>query len=155
MIKIRNMKNNDIKLVKDIEATVYKYNSPDINFEKELNNQFANYIVAEQDEQKNKSLIIGFAGIWIFKDEIHIAQIAIHSDWQRTGIGCQLLNKIYEITRSTDNKKILLEVHENNQAAIEFYLKNKFIITGKKQKYYQNITGNNDAVKMEKLLLCT
>jgi ribosomal protein S18 acetylase RimI-like enzyme len=48
----------------------------------------------------------------------------------------------------------LLEVHENNQAAIEFYLNNKFTITGKKQKYYQNLTGNNDAVTMEKLLLC-
>ena len=154
MIKIRNMKNNDIKSVKDIESTAFKYNFPDINFEKELSNQFAKYIVAEQDEQKNKSSIIGFAGIWIFKDEIHIAQIAIHLDWQRTGIGCQLLDKIYEIAKSTNNTRILLEVHENNQAAIEFYLNNKFTITGKKQKYYQNITGNNDAVTMEKLLLC-
>jgi len=148
------MKNIDIKLVKEIESTSFKYNSPDINFEKELNNQFAKYIVAEDVQQSGQSSIIGFAGIWIFKDEIHIAQIAIYPDWQRIGIGWQLLNKIYQIANSIGNKKIYLEVHEDNEEAIKFYLKNKFNITGKKHKYYQNITGNNDAVTMEKLLLC-
>ena len=66
-------------------------------------------------------------------------------------IGFIHYSRIYEcleIQNNKDAKKILLEVNENNEEAIKFYQKHKFVEINRRPKYYQN----GDAIIMERVL---
>ena len=146
-ISIRDMQINDIMHAKEIEKLAYLYNKPEINFYDELRNSYACYFVAIK-----KQKMIGFAGIWIFPDEAHIAQIAVLPLMQKKKVGSLLLNKCTELAKEYKINKLHLEVHENNDSAITFYKKDGFIIIDKKRDYYKNKSNTNNALIMEKKL---
>jgi ribosomal-protein-alanine N-acetyltransferase len=147
LIKIREMKHKDIPCVQFIEKKAFVHNFPNINFDSELQNAFACYLIAI--EQKK---IIGFSGIWLFPTEAHIAQIAVLPIKQRKKVGALLLEACLELAKKSLLKKIFLEVHEENHIAINFYKKNNFVITNSKTNYYRNNTKSRSAYIMEKLI---
>ena len=146
-IKIRAMEKKDIPFAQNIEKEAFVHNAPNINFALELKNAFAFYFIAK--EQKK---IIGFSGIWLFHDEAHIAQIAVFPTKQRNKVGGLLLEACVELARQSFFKKIYLEVHEDNHAAINFYKKNNFIIIKTKANYYKYNEKLKSAHIMEKLI---
>lgn len=66
--------------------------------------------------------------------------------WRNNGYASALLDNL--IQNNKDAKKILLEVNENNEEAIKFYQKHKFVEINRRPKYYQN----GDAIIMERVL---
>jgi len=146
-IKIRAMEKKDIPFAQNIEKEAFVHNAPNINFTLELKNAFAFYFIAK--EQKT---IIGFSGIWLFHDEAHIAQIAVLPTKQRNKVGGFLLEACLELARQSCFKKIYLEVHEDNHAAINFYKKNNFTIIKTKANYYKYNEKLKSAHIMEKLI---
>ena len=70
-------------------------------------------------------------------DEIHIFNIAIEPEFQRSGVGGRLLKKTLE-TFSGLISVVYLEVRISNRAAIAFYEKWGFRGTGMRKGYYRD-----------------
>ncbi len=79
-----------------------------------------------------------------YKYEAEILNFAVALDYQKQGIGKELLR--YAIKEITP-EKIWLEVRKSNINAIEFYTKQSFQIVGKRKHYYLNPT--EDALLMK------
>lgn len=77
-------------------------------------------------------------------DECEILTFVISSDAQRRGLGTAVLSELYNRLRSNKVSQIFIEVAEDNQQAINFYLKHGFHYRGKRPHYYSR--PNNKSV---------
>ena len=142
MIKIENMTLEDFENIKEnLQNDFDDFWTPSI-LESELKNEKTKYIVA-----KNENEILGFAGIWIFPDDVEITNIVTKKTERKKGIGCLLLEKLIEMAKKTNRNNISLEVNENNVIAKYLYEKYGFEIVGVRKKYYH---GKEDAIIMTK-----
>lgn len=90
--------------------------------------------------------IIGYCIVWKIFGEFHIANIAIHPNYQGNGYGTYFLT---EIMKENDGLEYaILEVRETNHTAIHIYEKLGFVKISKRFSYYSN--GEN-ALVMRKL----
>ena len=110
-------------------------------FEEELKSKLAVYYIAMDGEK-----LIGYAGMWRILDEGHITNIAVASNYRRTGVGQALLDKIIKEAEKLKISTLLLEVRASNNAARRFYEKNGFIEVGLRRGYY--VDNNEDAILM-------
>ncbi len=93
-------------------------------------------LVYVQDQQ-----VVGFIHYQELYDTIDLLNIVVNPLYRRQKIGHKLLNKIIIL-----NKKIILEVRNNNESAINFYEEHGFEVIHKREKYY----GDDDAFIMER-----
>lgn len=84
---------------------------------KQLYDIGAGFLVAEDD-----GYVVGYVLFWIkYENEGHIISLAVDKDYQRKQAGTKLLLKAINVLSLFKINKILLEVNENNEGAIEFY----------------------------------
>ena len=76
--------------------------------------------------------------------------IGVDPRFRRNKIGNALLEEFVDFCASENMKKIYLEVRESNKTAIQFYLKNNFVVLSKRKNFYTNPT--EDAILMIKEL---
>ena len=69
-------------------------------------------------------------------DYIEIYRIGVLADYRRNGLASQLLDVTAETTT-----RIILEVEENNHAALAFYLSQGFVVTSQRKDYYATGTA--------------
>ncbi|PCI49319.1 MAG: ribosomal-protein-alanine acetyltransferase [Alphaproteobacteria bacterium] len=81
-------------------------------------------------------------------DEVEILTICILPGYRARGMASQLLREFYGKIKG--GKRILLEVNENNAAAIILYEKNGFETVGRRKDYY----GGQGGRKQDALILC-
>ena len=65
--------------------------------------------------------IVGYVGFWKIIDEAHITNVAIHSDYRRSGYGRALINALLNKARELGIIAATLEVRVSNLAAISLY----------------------------------
>ncbi len=106
----------------------------------ELENTNSKYIIARLDNQ-----IVGFAGIWISVDDIHITNIAVKKSYRNNGIGSILLENLIIMSKKLNKSSLTLEVNTKNIYAQKLYLKFGFKNLGIRKKYYN---GTEDAYIM-------
>lgn len=87
--------------------------------------------------------LIGFIHIQDLIDEIDIINIIISEENRRKGYASKLIEYVINYA---NNKKIILEVSDQNINAINLYKKYNFIEINKRKGYYNGI----DAIIMEK-----
>lgn len=107
----------------------------------ELNNKNVCFLTA-----KDNLKVVGYIGLYIYIDEGEILNFVVDKAYQRQMIGTTLLKKVIDTYQL---KKITLEVRENNQKGINFYLKNNFKPINIRKHYYQN--GDNAIVMMKEI----
>jgi ribosomal-protein-alanine acetyltransferase len=73
-----------------------------------------------------------------FESEIY--NIAVREDYRKQNIGTLLLAGLIENTGPRKLRRTFLEVRESNAAAIGFYFKNGFEITGRRRCFYADPT---------------
>ena len=88
---------------------------------------------------------MGYFFAHIFKDEVHILNIAIDVPFQHQGLGKQLLDKIMK--KYLKEADVFLEVKRTNFPAINLYLAFGFEEIDIRQGYY---TDGQDAVIMSR-----
>lgn len=142
-MKLRLMKQEDIPQVTEIDREAFPTLWPPANYERELKNGLAHYIVA-CDEEGN--YIMGFAGLWMLVDEAHITNIAVREKHRRQGIGEALLIAIIELAIKLGAHLITLEVRASNAEAQKLYAKYGFVRVGLRRGYYTD--NREDAVLM-------
>jgi ribosomal-protein-alanine N-acetyltransferase len=141
-IIIRKAQFTDIDSVLRIEQESINSWSYD-QFVQELNNNFAIFLVAEND-----NTIIAYAVAWKVADEIQINSISVTKSFRKQGIGSKLLSAVIINDSDKPYTHAILDVRSKNIDAINFYTDNGFIKTGIRKNYYKD----DDAVLMEKIL---
>ena len=92
-------------------------------------------------------------GICVFQKifcNAELTYLSIHPTFKRKGLGKKLLKEIFKQCESFAVEKILLEVSENNLAALNFYHSLGFETVGVRKKYYKD--GSNAILQEKKLL---
>ena len=79
-----------------------------------------------------------------------IYKIFIRDNDKRKGYATDLLNKVIEIAKRYNSKKIMIEVRSKNINAINFYKKNGFEQISIRKDYYKNPV--DDALIFERSL---
>ena len=77
--------------------------------------------------------IDGYAGLAVIGDETEVHTIGVRPDRQGAGIGRQLLRQLLSVA---GERRVLLEVRTDNDAAIALYASEGFIRLGIRRRYY-------------------
>ena len=86
--------------------------------------------------------VIGYIIFWIKNGrEGHIISIAVDKNYRRLGVGSKLLSRAINVLSLLEIDKVMLEVNENNNSAVEFYKSFKFRIDRIVPNYYENQDG--------------
>lgn len=94
----------------------------------------------------DRQYVVGFASIWVMADEAHLTNIAVRKQYQRQGIGEQLLISIIDLAAELKADFITLEVRISNTAAQSLYSKYGFTQVSVRRGYYTN--NREDALLM-------
>jgi ribosomal-protein-alanine N-acetyltransferase len=143
-VNIRLMKQEDVPQVTEIDREAFPTLWPPANYERELKNGLAHYIVACDEGEGH--YIMGFAGLWMLVDEAHITNIAVREKHRRQGIGEALLIAVIELAIELGAHLITLEVRASNAEAQKLYAKYGFVRVGLRHGYYTD--NREDAVLM-------
>ena len=122
-----------------------------INLGLKLNTNYSNlYDYESLNSGVNKTYIIldnnnviGFIHIQDLIDEVDIIDIVIDEEYRRKGYGKSLINYIFDFYK---DKKVILEVSADNEAAVNLYKSLDFNVINIRKGYY----NGKDALVMEK-----
>jgi ribosomal-protein-alanine N-acetyltransferase len=96
---------------------------------------------------RDPRLLAGFVIGRIAADEAEILSIGVAPEWQRRGIGRQMVGGLVRAARRAEVSRLFLEVAGDNVAAGALYLSLGFKPAGGRKDYYKRAGGENvDAV---------
>lgn len=146
MVKTRKMTVEDIDRVFEIESKSFKTPWSKESFYTEVKeNTLATYLVLTLDE-----VVIGFGGMWLIMDEIHITNVAVSPEHRGQGYSKTLINDMIKYAKEKGFQHMTLEVRVSNSVAIALYEKFGFESVGVRPKYY--VDTGEDALVMWKSL---
>jgi ribosomal-protein-alanine N-acetyltransferase len=91
--------------------------------------------------------LAGFIIGRIAADEAEILTIGVAPEWQRRGIGRQMVEGLVRAARRAEVKRLFLEVATDNAAAVALYKRLGFKKAGERKGYYERASGKRaDAV---------
>ena len=97
-----------------------------------------------------RNSLIGFALARSLYESLEILKLGVFPEWQRLGIGTQLMETACSEGIRRGCNRCFLEVRKSNQSAIQFYYQHGFRISGTRINYYSDPL--EDAWVMEKFL---
>lgn len=146
MINVRKMTVDDIDRVYEIEVESFQTPWSRESIEKEvIENTLAEYFVLTLDQS-----VIGYGGMWLIMDELHITNVAVTPKFRGKGYSSVLIQALIDFGKEKKFKHMTLEVRTGNQVAISLYEKFGFVGVGKRPKYY--VDTGEDALVMWKEL---
>ena len=154
-IVLREMTRADIGAVRRIESEAYRDAWPSRLFEQELQNGFAQYLVAvERTTTPPPSgpisalrravrggaheRVVGFMGVWYMVDQLHLVTIAVDPHHQGRGVGQRLMLECFRLALEAELTEIVLEVRESNTPARTLYERFGFRKAGELKDYYKD-----------------
>jgi len=137
-VMVRLMRVDDIEHVSRLERRCYTLPWSSSAYVTEIGNPSAYYTVASELD----GTIIGYAGMWVVADELHITTIAVDTIHRGRRIGELLLMDLIEDGISRGAKHATLEVRERNTVARNLYVKYGFEDVAVRKNYY-NDNGEN------------
>lgn len=137
----------DAKRCAELEAILYAGDDPwsEEAFVTELAAQHIRYLAA-----RDGSTLVGYAGMSRLggtEPEYEIHTIGVDPDYQRRGIGRQLLDELLA-SADADPGPVFLEVRTDNEAALALYRATGFETIGVRKRYYQ--ASGADAYTMQR-----
>jgi ribosomal-protein-alanine N-acetyltransferase len=93
--------------------------------------------------------IIGYGGITVAADTSDLENILITEPYRRCGLGNKLLKELLDLAQKKGAEKTFLEVRVSNSPAMCMYLKNGFVGTYARTRYYSD--GEDCLVMCKKL----
>jgi ribosomal-protein-alanine N-acetyltransferase len=137
-VLIRRMRLEDIEHVSRLERRCYALPWSSSAYVTEVGNPSAYYTVATEID----NTIVGYAGMWVIMDELHITTIAVEPSQRGRKIGERLLLDLIEEGLSRGGNRATLEVRERNTVAHNLYLKYAFEDVAVRKNYYSD-NGEN------------
>jgi ribosomal-protein-alanine N-acetyltransferase len=138
---VNNIKIEDLEKFNELGFQVNNNFSNLYNLEQILNSQY-DYVYGYYIVDK----LVGFIHITKLYETMDIVNIVVDKDYRKQGIATRLIDYVINLFDDVDN--VMLEVNENNVAAISLYEKNKFEIISKRNNYY----GSDAALIMKRVV---
>lgn len=108
------------------------------SFRSALDRPDVHMTVAEVRLEGGASVVAGYLVAWFVADEGEIANVAVHPDWRRRGVGAALLDDVLAAGRAAGVGAMYLEVRASNTAAQALYASRGFHPVGRRRRYYAN-----------------
>lgn len=96
---------------------------------------------------KHGERVVGFVIYELHKTRLHVLNLAVHPDWQRRGIGQQIIAKLAGKLSSQRRTRITLEVRETNLDAQRFCKAQGFEAVNVLRDFYED--SDEDAYLFE------
>lgn len=151
MITINFAKTEHLQLISEFELN--EFHDEAYSFDTLTDMMKDNYLLKNNDnifEISNEEDLIGYIIFHVSEDFTDIYKIFIRDNDKRKGYATDLLNKVIEIAKRYNSKKIMIEVRSKNINAINFYKKNGFEQISIRKDYYKNPV--DDALIFERSL---
>ncbi|KQW49155.1 ribosomal-protein-alanine acetyltransferase [Nocardioides sp. Root1257] len=97
------------------------------------------YLVVEVDTPTGRS-VAGHATASVVADIAELQRIAVDPAHRRTGLASLLLDAVIGAARAGGADRLLLEVREDNAAALAFYAARGFVEVDRRRRYYRDGT---------------
>jgi [ribosomal protein S18]-alanine N-acetyltransferase len=91
------------------------------------------YLVAEEDGR-----VVGHAVASIVADVAELQRIAVAAGHRRRGLAGALLDEVVALALGARAERLLLEVREDNVAALGFYAAHGFVEVDRRRRYYRD-----------------
>lgn len=141
-ILYRQMQESDLDQVIAIESSIYEFPWSEVNF---LDSMYAGHhcwLLALERE------IAGYGVMMLGAKEAHLLNLSVAGEWQRQGLGRNLLKHFLALSRALYAEIMMLEVRPSNLAAQILYEDFGFQRIGFRRDYYPARHGREDAVVM-------
>ncbi len=102
------------------------------------------YLAARGDEE-----LAGYAVVSLVADVAELQRIAVAPTYRRTGVASALVRALLGLADGTEVERVLLEVREDNEAALGLYAQSGFVEIDRRPGYYRDGAA---AVVMQLLL---
>jgi ribosomal-protein-alanine N-acetyltransferase len=132
---------NRIPGILEIERQVNDAPWSERSFRNELDHKQGIFLVAILNGD-----VVGYGGIWLIIDEVHITTLAVDPAHQRKGIGKKMLIELLKRAQAAGMVCSTLEVRAGNASAISLYEQLGFAATARRKSYYPD--NKEDAIVM-------
>lgn len=141
-VYVRDMSRRDMPDVLAIEKTSFEFPWTEEDFRRVLSQRNCVGKVAIHDDW-----VVGFMIYELRETEIHLLNLAVHSDYRRCAIGTQMMAKLISKLSSQRRRRIALEVGELNLGGQLFFQELGFRAVSVLRDFYENPA--QDAYRME------
>ncbi len=143
---LRELKKTDLPAVLPIEEAVHISPWSKETFETCFRSGCKGWLI----EIDNK--VAAFIVVSLHADECHILNICVAHEFQRQGLGKELLQHTLQYAKSIGITIAYLEVRRSNTRAITLYRQHHFQLIGERKDYYATVNGHEDALIFAKNL---
>ncbi|NRO97759.1 ribosomal protein S18-alanine N-acetyltransferase [Paraburkholderia sp. NMBU_R16] len=138
------MTDADLDEVAYVEREAYEFPWSRGNFEDSLRNGYFGVCMRHVT-----GTLIGYCVLMPVVDEMHLLNLCVAPQAQRTGAGLALLREAARLARSKGLTGLLLEVRPSNVRAVKLYERFGFSTIGRRKHYYPaRHRGREDALVM-------
>ncbi len=132
-VHIRWMIRRDMPEVLDIESQNFEFPWIDEDFVRCLRQRNCIGMVAEHEDR-----VVGFMIYELLKSRIHVLNFAVSPEYQRRGVGSQMVAKLIAKLSAQQRNRIVLEIRETNLGAQLFFRENGFRAVSILRGYYND-----------------
>lgn len=104
---------------------------------------------------ENDNNVVAFIVVSLHADECHILNLCVAREYQRKGLGKELLLHALQYAKSIGIMIAYLEVRRSNTRAITLYREHRFQLIGERKDYYATVNGHEDALIFARNLQAT
>lgn len=135
------MDKSHLKQVAELDRAFFSRPWSQDSWENELYNTTVSLVVAETQE----GYVLGYGVLGVILDEGCLEKLAVREEYRRQGVAQAILDSYLRYGRER-LAYITLEVREDNDPAIQLYMKNGFVQVGRRKNYYSEV--HKDAILM-------
>lgn len=135
------MDKSHLKQVAELDRAFFSRPWSQDSWESELYNTTVSLVVAETQE----GYVLGYGVLGVILDEGCLEKLAVREEYRRQGVAQAILDSYLRYGRER-LAYITLEVREDNDPAIQLYMKNGFVQVGRRKNYYSEV--HKDAILM-------
>lgn len=133
-MRLRALQEADLEQLCAIEKLCFSTPWTRGHFSEELKRpEICHWRVLEQEGR-----IAAYGGFWKAVDEAHFTNIAVHPDFQRQGLGRQMLKALLDLAVQVGCHSATLEVRPSNGAAVGLYQSEGFSVAAIRPRYYSD-----------------
>jgi ribosomal-protein-alanine N-acetyltransferase len=144
-VRIRNMRQDDIERVVEVEKDGFAHPWSADLLRRELFHDWSVSLVATE-EKDGAERVIGFIVFWLVHDEVHVLNVAVALEARRRGIARVLMDEAAARGRARKARVCTLEVRRSNAPAITLYHSLGYRQVGIRPNYY--VDEGEDAIVM-------
>ena len=133
MHRIREFVSTDSVAISKIAAAEPKIAQWSVDaYAQVLSNGYLCWVAEDTDERK----VVGFIVVRLIAPEAEILNLAVDRENREQGVATSLLEVVLANLRERNTERLHLEVRPSNTAAISFYQKHLFTLSGVRPNYY-------------------